>query len=103
MPGLTPCPGQRAGTTVYVDEDGHIYARRSESGRVRYMYCKTPGCPAHGRDDLGNFEADVPHAPFCRPNRQLILMNRMKEEMRRLARETGRVEESFRVVERREE
>ncbi|KAJ1518805.1 hypothetical protein ONE63_011580 [Megalurothrips usitatus] len=102
MPGLTPNPGSRSGSTVYLDELGHAYAIRREHGRTRYMYCKTFGCGAHGRDELGQLALTVPHAAFCRPNPQLHQLNRMRE-MRQLARTTGRCEPSFRAIEAQEE
>lgn len=103
MPGLTPHPGSRANSTIYSDEDGHTYLLRSEAQRVRYMYCTSQGCPAHGRDDLGEFTLDVPHSRQCRTNPDILLLNRMKEEMRREAARTGKADDSFREVEQRVE
>ena len=70
------------------------------------MYCTRVRCAAHaahGRGDLGVWTLDVQHAPHCRPNRELHLVNKMKEDMRRLAAATGRPEQSFREVESRPE
>ncbi|XP_034255351.1 uncharacterized protein LOC117653655 [Thrips palmi] len=100
MAGLMPTPASRSNSTNFVDENGYVYSKRAEHGTTRYMYCKTVGCSAHGRDILGVFQLDVPHEPLCRPNPDQLLLNRMREEIRQLARQSGRVEESFRTVER---
>ena len=58
MAGLMPVTGLKSNSTYYIDEHGYTYLKRSENGTVRYMYCRTVGCPAHGRDDMGVFSLD---------------------------------------------